>query len=278
MLDRALRKLRDGFISIAYPTSCHICSRQIESIEDGVACSPCWNDETITRLLKGDSSTCSKCGGPASPGTRLAPSSDADSEPGSSGQCSCGSCTAAPFTFARSCGAYGGALEASILFLKSNPHICTRLRRLLRETGFRYREELAADVVVPVPLHRLRERGRGFNQAKIIARAVSEELRLPVDDRTLVRAKHTERHRAGMDAIDRQRSVAGAFEVVRPRCIEGASVLLVDDLYTTGSTIMSAAGALMKAGASRISVLTIARVIPAASRPDVRATNIRIVG
>ena len=262
MLDRALRKLRDGFISIAYPTSCYICSRQIESIEDGVACSPCWNDETITTLLKGPGSVCSRCGAPMSPGKRLAWGSDDDAEPASSGQRYCGTCTAAPFTFARSCGVYGGALEASVLFLKTYPHICARLRRLLRETAFRHSEELAADVVMPVPLHRLRERGRGFNQAKIIARTVSEELELPLDGRTLARTKHTERHRAGMDAIDRRRSVEGAFEVLRPRCIEGSSILLVDDVYTTGSTIISAAGTLMKAGASRINVLTIARVIP----------------
>ncbi len=267
MLDRALKKLRDGFVSLAYPASCHICSRPVESLEDGVVCSPCWNDETVTTLLDGFA-ICSKCGAPLPSSTRSALSETSDSGPGSEpasyGQRYCGSCTTASFTLARSCGAYRGALEASILFLKTYPHICARLRRIVCRTAFGHRETLAADVVIPVPLHRLRERRRGFNQAKIIARSVSEELRLPLDDRTLVRVRHTERHRAGMDAVERQRSVEGAFEVVRPRRIEGASVLLVDDLYTTGSTIMSAAGALMRAGASRACVLTIARVMPGA--------------
>ena len=270
MLDRALRKLRDGLISISYPASCHICSRVIESIEDGVACSPCWDDDTVTTLLKCNANTCSKCGAPMYSGTRLSLNTGADSSVGSPLPSSelryCGSCTTAPFAFARSCGAYGGALEASILFLKRYPHICTRLRRILSETCFRYREGLAADIVMPIPLHRIRERRRGFNQAKIIAKAVSKELGLLLDDRTLVRTKHTEQHRAGMDAIDRQRSVESAFEVLRPRRIEGGSVLLVDDLYTTGSTMISAAAELMRAGASQVNVLTIARVIPRASR------------
>ena len=268
MLDRALRTLRDGFVSIAYPANCHICSRPVESIEDGVVCSPCWNDRTITTLLD-EVAICSKCGAPLSSSTRAVLRKEFDSSAGSEaasyGRGYCGSCKGAPFALARSCGAYAGALEASVLFLKSHPHICATLRRIVCQTVFCHREALAADVVIPVPLHRLRERRRGFNQAKIIARPVSEELGLLLDDRTLVRMRHTERHRAGMDAIDRQRSVEGAFEVVRPRRIEGASVLLVDDVYTTGSTLMSAAGALMRAGASRASALTIARVLPGRS-------------
>ena len=268
MLDRALKRLRDGFVSIAYPASCHICSRPIESIEDGVVCSPCWNDETTTKLLE-SCAICVKCGAPFSPGSQpilKESSSEAGAEHSPHGHRCCGVCTAAPFTLARACGVYTGGLEASILFLKTYPHICDRLRRILRQTVRSHREALAADVIIPVPLHRLRERLRGFNQAKLIAKSVAEELGLEVDDRTLLRTKHTERHRAGMDAIDRRRSVEGAFEVVRPRRIEGAAVLLVDDLYTTGSTLISATAALLSAGACRANVLTIARVTPSGSR------------
>ena len=278
MLDRALKKLRDGLVSIAYPASCQICSRPIESIDDGVVCFPCWNDETVTTLLD-RFAICAKCGAPLSLNKTSALGKDADSDASepANGQSHCGSCTTAPFTLARSCGVYGGALEASILFLKTYPHICARLRRILRHTVLRHREALDAEVVIPVPLHRLRERRRGFNQAKIIARSVSEELGLHLEDRTLVRTRHTDRHRAGMDAIDRRRSVEGAFDVVRPRRIEGAAVLLVDDLYTTGSTMMSAAGALLRAGASRASVLTVARVVPVAlpNRPSAGETEAR---
>jgi predicted amidophosphoribosyltransferase len=94
----------------------------------------------------------------------------------------------------------------------------------------------------------------------VIARLVSRGFGLRLDHRSLKRIKATERHRAGMDANDRAQSVEGAFEVVAPRLIDGASVLLVDDLYTTGSTIGAASQALIDAGAQRVAVLTIARV------------------
>jgi ComF family protein len=150
--------------------------------------------------------------------------------------------------------------------MKTRPHICSRLAGIVRETILRHREELAADVVIPVPLHRLRERNRGFNQATIIAESIASNFHLRLDGRSLVRVKDTERHRAGMDVVDRWRSVAGAFEVVRPRLIEGAAVLLVDDVYTTGSTVSAAAGVLARAGAVRVGVLTVSRVLERAPK------------
>ena len=119
---------------------------------------------------------------------------------------------------------------------------------------------LEGDVVAPVPLHRTRERQRGFNQAAIIAKIICREFDLPLDDRALARVNATERHRAGLDAIDRAQSVERAFKVTTPSMIEGQSVMLIDDVYTTGSTVAAASQALIEAGAQRVNVLTIARV------------------
>jgi ComF family protein len=254
VLRRALKELRDGILSIAYPEDCRICSRPVESYDDGVVCSACWSNETLTGSLC-EPVICFKCGV-----TLIEPSLN-NGQLQNNRQQVCGTCAAVPFTFARACGPYTGALEANILFLKTRPHICTRLRSIVAETVIRHREALAADVVIPVPLHRLRERARGFNQAAIIAKRIATDFGLRLDDRSLVRIKDTERHRAGMDVVDRRRSVAGAFEVVRPRVIEGAAVLLVDDVYTTGSTVSSAAEALAEAGADRVSVFTVSRVV-----------------
>jgi ComF family protein len=116
-----------------------------------------------------------------------------------------------------------------------------------------------------VPLHQQRERERGFNQAELIARLVAREGRMPIATGALIRTKPTERHRAGLDARDRARSVAAAFRVVAPQSVSHRSVLLVDDVFTTGGTLSSAARTLLAAGASSINLLTIARVT---ARPE----------
>jgi len=119
---------------------------------------------------------------------------------------------------------------------------------------------LKTDLVIPVPLHRARLKTRGFNQAAIIAKYVAADFGLSFDEGSLLRTRPTDPHRAGMDAADRARSVRNAFEVVRPRLVAGSSVLLIDDVYTTGSTIGSATSKLLDAGARAVNVLTIARV------------------
>jgi ComF family protein len=116
-----------------------------------------------------------------------------------------------------------------------------------------------ATLLIPVPLHSEREQQRGFNQAAILAGAISQLTALPFTGQALVRRQHTGRHRAGMDAQARRESVAQAFAVVQPRTIEGESILLVDDVFTTGATASACALALTDAGAREVLVLTVAR-------------------
>jgi ComF family protein len=246
VLERALRNVRDGFLGLAYPEHCRVCGDPVESWDDGVVCARCWCDPDATKILNG--SVCDKCGVLVSRSTN----------PGARARF-CGMCSSLPFAAARACGAYSGGLEASILFLKVTPHICPRLRQIICNTFAEHRAQLESDVVAPIPLHRLRERQRGFNQAAIIARMICREFDLPFDDRALIRVKDTERHRAGLDAIDRAQSVERAFKVKAPHLLEGVSVMLVDDVYTTGSTVSAAAHSLIEAGAQRVNVLAIAR-------------------
>jgi ComF family protein len=110
-----------------------------------------------------------------------------------------------------------------------------------------------------VPLHQDRERQRGFNQACILARELSRLSRLPIDQYSVARCIHTERHRAGMDGKARRQSVANAFTVRHADSVSGKRVLLIDDVFTTGATVSACASVLKDAGAEEVFVLTVAK-------------------
>ena len=117
----------------------------------------------------------------------------------------------------------------------------------------------SANLIIPVPLHPERERERGFNQAALLASELARLSQLPLDEYSVARRVHTERHRAGMDARARRSSVADAFAIRHPKLVAGQRVLLVDDVFTTGATVSACAAALKEAGAEEVFVLTVAR-------------------
>jgi ComF family protein len=118
----------------------------------------------------------------------------------------------------------------------------------------------AFDVVIPVPLHRSRLRWRGFNQAALLGAALARRLDCPLDVSSLARVRSTPPQTA-RDRAQRTRNVRDAFAVRRPSCVAGRRVLLVDDVMTTGATADECARVLRAAGARRIDVLTLARVL-----------------
>ena len=241
--------LYDAALALVYPMRCAACAAaNVERRADAPACAACWRATTV---FTGDEICCWKCGAQAAAG---------GGRPENRADVRCRRCDAAGFTAARALGKYEGALRASILTLKHEPHVSAHLARLLFDAA-RRRPLNAATRIVPVPLHRERERERGFNQAALLARVVAKGARLPVDESSLVREVHVERHRAGMDARARRETVEGAFRVARPRLVMNERVLLVDDVFTTGATATACARALRAAGAGEVFLLTAARAL-----------------
>jgi len=237
-------QIYEAALALVYPQACAVCGDSVESRHDGVVCGRCWE---ATPLFQEASGLCWKCGALS----QVIANADRRD------RMRCGRCDDDAFHAARACGSYEGALRASILELKREPRVARRLALLLHEVQMRGPLE-AADLIVPVPLHADRECERGFNQAVVIARELARLSCLPLDEHSVVRRLHTERHRAGMDAKARRQSVADAFAVRHRDLIAGQRVLLVDDVFTTGATASACAKALLERGAGAVFVLTIA--------------------
>lgn len=119
-----------------------------------------------------------------------------------------------------------------------------------------------ADLIIPVPLHKSRLRKRRFNQAGLLASAISHQIDIAFDPHSLIRHKETV-SQGSQTAKGRFRNVQGAFSVPEDRkaLIANRNIVLIDDVYTTGATLEACTRTLRRAGASRIFALTLARVV-----------------
>ncbi len=121
-------------------------------------------------------------------------------------------------------------------------------------------------VVVPVPLHRTKLRQRGFNQSELIARAVLKRqpasVGLRLNTNILARQRETA-SQAGLTRHQRRENLRGAFVVRDPSALRNRDVLLVDDVFTTGTTVSECARVLLRAGVRRVWVATVARTLKA---------------
>lgn len=237
-----LTAISDPILTLLFPQQCHTCHDPVENTADGVACSECWSK---TRIFNSQETLCKKCGTYLGESTELAFSD-------------CHQCGSLHFDTARAAGLYEQALASTVIQLKKVPTISKRAAQLFAK-AFDRSDFSDTTLIVPVPLSRKRLLERGFNQAEILAKTLSKYTGIPTDFNSLQRSIHTPIHRAGMDKKARELSVKNAFVVSRPKLIEGQKVLLVDDIFTSGSTASYCAKALKKSGAAKVNVLTLAR-------------------
>jgi len=115
-----------------------------------------------------------------------------------------------------------------------------------------------ADLVIPVPLHPSRLYDRGYNQAEVLARAMAAPARLPVRAELLVRTRATATQ-IGRTRSQRLAALHSAFAASEPSAVKGRCILLVDDVVTTGATAIACAGALKRAGAREVALITACR-------------------
>jgi ComF family protein len=116
------------------------------------------------------------------------------------------------------------------------------------------------DIIIPVPLHKARMRERGFNQAELLAKYLFRYVSIPVATGVLFRIRNTQ-PLYDMTIEQRQKNLRGAFRVKDEPRIKNKTVLVIDDIFTTGSTSYEVARTLKKAGAMKVHVLTVCRAL-----------------
>lgn len=235
------RNLAHGVLAVLYPGLCVACGRSLPP-EQSHFCSDCRN-----QLTNDPHPTCPRCASTVGPHVVV--------------QERCFQCRDDAFQFERALRLrpYDGLLRDLILRMKqpTGEMVAENLGALwavhaesrLRETG--------ADVVAPVPLHWRRRWSRGYNQSEVLARALADRLGLPCRPGWLRRVRHTPFQTEQAPSARRENVKAGFAARPRPQ-LRDKTVLLVDDVLTSGSTASEAARALRAAGAAKVVVAVLA--------------------
>jgi ComF family protein len=259
-----MREWLDSLLAVLLAPVCAACGEPLRSPTRGCICETCW-----TSIERAPEAVCDVCGdaldpyiaadlqvrrfdGPEGPSLRVG-----SPEGPSLGTRCCARCLAHPpiVDRARAIGPHTGSLRGIVHALKYDGRrsIARGLASLMTTAAPAL--VAAADAVVPVPLHGHRRRSRGFNQAHDLARHIG-----PPVAGALRRIRHTPTQTA-LPPAERRTNVAGAFAATRQALrLRGATVLLIDDVRTTGATLEACGGVLKQAGVARVWALTAARV------------------
>jgi len=228
---------------LVFPSFCRLCEAPLEDPDERVVCAAC-----LAKLAPRQGPSCSRCG-------RFFESSGQDHL--------CARCLEAlpAFSLHRSCGAYGGTLKDVILLFKYRKYApLSRPLARFADTSLRADPEMwaGAELFVPVPLHPSRRRERGFNQARLLARDLASLRGLGVLADALVKTRNAPAQ-AGLRAADREKNARSAYAVKRPAGVRGRTLILVDDVTTTGATIRECARVLKEAGEKEVRAITLAQ-------------------
>ena len=234
--------------SVCFPAGCRFCNQILTDARRLPLCDTC-----LSLFPKIPPGSCDLCG---QPGT-FDPEFPKEIP-------FCSDCRQQKFAFqmARSYGFYEGTLARAILLLKHEQieplgaWFADRLAEVVQGEAGR----LAADVIVPVPLHRQRKRERGFNQVDLFGRRLARRLRLPYRPVLLMRSRpRPEKHL--LRSHERWEAVRGAFALREGGRVDNLRILLLDDVMTTGATLDACSRALREAGAKSVLGLTVARAV-----------------
>ena len=234
-----LSTIKEAILDILYPQNitCILCRQRARDIDDKGLCRAC--ADTLPIIAP---PVCPKCGRPVE-------------EEGV-----CVDCAYMHYHFDRAISVLHYTPEVRQLIHRFKYGGISYLSRTLGRwmaQAYKQRCDWELDIILPVPLHPRRQRQRGFNQSALLARELGRYIDVPVKENVLIRKKYTPAQ-AGLSKFQRMQNLRGAFEVREPETVRGKSILLVDDVFTTGSTVNECSMVLLQAGAQRVYVITLA--------------------
>lgn len=248
------------------PIFCKSCGVRLLTEENGYFCPTCWDlSPRVARPF------CTVCGRPHKGAVGF----------GTQSNFPCADCrekSEKDRGFRRMYGAayYAGAVEEAIKLMKfhDKPRLAKPLGAMMAEFALRELDCDTYDYLVPVPLHRVRERERGFNQSRLLAESLWPVFSRARLDESLKRLRPTRTQSRLVSHAERLANIAGAFDVRDGDHLRGATVLLVDDVVTTSGTVSECAKALRRAGVSSVDILAAAlAVAPPDGNPSVSRRN-----
>ena len=239
-----IMKFRSTLFQFFLPPQCPCCEKFLEEGQQGV-CSNCLSE--IRWIVP---PFCSICGIPFI-------SKEIEGHP-------CGACMTHRkyFTMARALGAFEGSLQEAIHRWKyeGKTHLTPFFAEWMAEGLNRYWGSDSLDLLIPVPLHTQRLRQRGFNQAILLVKELSRRTGIPYHKRILQKKKSTI-PQVNLSGVEREKGVRGTFHVIGKEELLGKTVLLIDDVYTTGATVNECSKVLLRGGVERVDVLTLAHAL-----------------
>lgn len=234
-------------LNFLLPPRCMSCEEEVAV--NHMLCAGCWSAVTFITDPK-----CTRCGFPFELDYEgAAPDCEEDTL--------CGSCVKEPpqYDQAQSVFAYGGKVKSMVLALKyaDATYLAPGFAQFFYPRFKAFVDPV--DLILPVPIHRRRLLKRMYNQAGLLAASLGRATHKPVDHFMLTRTKNTQ-PQGKLTKFQRKKNVAGVVSL-KGTLKPNAHILLVDDVLTTGSTVNECAKVLKKAGAKKVDILTIARVV-----------------
>ncbi len=236
---------------MVYPLSCLICKEALSSVHNQPLCAACWK-----KIKLNLPPFCPKCG-------KFLPSVAwaKGGLPAKTQDLSCYDCQRSSFLFkkANSACIYEGVVKQCVHLFKYQLKLSLAkpLAGLMIDFAREFLDMNRIDIIIPVPLQAKKKRQRQFNQSELLAQPLARAFNKELDLKTLMKTRTTTAQ-MGLSGAKRRKNIIGAFFVKYPAAVSNKRVLLIDDIFTTGSTVNECARTLLQAGAKEVEVFTLA--------------------